>query len=275
MPRDGAARMREGIAAAEEFGWADPDMAVLRLHRRPPPALPLAVFGDEWGRWIADAAEAAACPPDYVAVPLLASVSAVIGHARWAQATPGWSEPPHLWMADVGDSGVGKSPGADCLLRDVLPEIERAHARRFSRPAARVARRCRAGESRHARHGRTKFAPRRSRARRRPHRRRSRDGTASAAPAAERCDDRARRDIARHRGPEGLADRPRRTGRLDHRNERIQRCRAGVLDRGVRRPAVPGRAAEAPRADHRAEARGVGIRRRSAGSPRAADARGR
>ena len=125
MPRDGAARVREGIAAAEEFGWADPDMAVLRLHRRPPPALPLAVFGDEWGRWIADAAEAAACPPDYVAVPLLASVSAVIGHARWAQATPGWSEPPHLWMADVGDSGVGKSPGADCLLRDVLPEIER------------------------------------------------------------------------------------------------------------------------------------------------------
>ncbi len=125
MPRDGAARVRAGIAAAEEFGWADPDMAVLRLHRRPPPPLPLAVFGDEWGRWIADAAEAAACPPDYVAVPLLASVSAVIGHARWAQATPGWSEPPHLWMADVGDSGVGKSPGADCLLRDVLPEIER------------------------------------------------------------------------------------------------------------------------------------------------------
>jgi hypothetical protein len=25
----------------------------------------------------------------------------------------------------VGDSGTGKSPGADCLLRDVLPEIER------------------------------------------------------------------------------------------------------------------------------------------------------
>ena len=64
-------------------------------------------------------------PSDYVAAPLLASVSALIGHARWAQATPGWSEPPHLWVADVGDSGNGKSPGADCLLRDVLPEIER------------------------------------------------------------------------------------------------------------------------------------------------------
>src|SRR4051812_7733401 len=99
-------------------------MAVLRLHRRLPPALPLVVFGEEWSGWIKDAAEAAACPPDYVVAPLLASASALIGHARWAQATPGWAEPPHLWVADVGDSGNGKSPGADCLLREVLPEIE-------------------------------------------------------------------------------------------------------------------------------------------------------
>jgi hypothetical protein len=60
-----------------------------------------------------------------VAAPLLASVSVLIGHARWAQATPGWSEPPHLWVGAVGDSGNDKSPGADCLMRDVLPEIER------------------------------------------------------------------------------------------------------------------------------------------------------
>src|SRR6516164_11627870 len=66
----------------------------------------------------------AACPVDYVAAPLLASISVLIGHARWAQATPGWAEPPHLWIGAVGDSGTGKSPGADCLMRDVLPEIE-------------------------------------------------------------------------------------------------------------------------------------------------------
>ena len=80
MPPDGAERMRAAFEEAEEFGWAEPDMAVLRLHRRPPPALPLAVFGD-WGGWIKNAAEAAACPPDYVAAPLLASASALIGHA--------------------------------------------------------------------------------------------------------------------------------------------------------------------------------------------------
>ena len=100
-------------------------MGVLRLHRRRPPKLPIETFGPEWGAWIIETAEAAACPPDYVAAPLLAAASALIGHSRWAQATPGWAEPPHLWVGVVGDSGTGKSPGADCLMRDVLPEIER------------------------------------------------------------------------------------------------------------------------------------------------------
>src|SRR5215471_15240213 len=109
----------------EELSWGEPDMGVLRLRRRPPPAFPTKVFGRAWERWIINAANAAACPLDYVVAPLLASVSVLIGHARWAQGTPGWSEPPHLWIGAVGDSGDGKSPGADCLLRDVLPEIER------------------------------------------------------------------------------------------------------------------------------------------------------
>src|SRR6266496_2438391 len=97
---DGAAAARRIIDEAPEMTardlWPEPDMEVLRLHRRPPPKLPIEVFGDAWGRWITTAAEAAACPMDYVAAPLLASVSALIGHARWAQATPGWAEPPHL-----------------------------------------------------------------------------------------------------------------------------------------------------------------------------------
>jgi hypothetical protein len=103
---------------------ANPDMSVLRLARREPPPFPLAVLGDAWERWTVATAEAAACPVDNVVAPLLATASALIGHARWAQATPGWAEPPHLWCGVVGDSGTGKSPGADALLRDVLPDIE-------------------------------------------------------------------------------------------------------------------------------------------------------
>jgi hypothetical protein len=122
-PDDATAKSKGN--GADSDGWGEPDMGVLRLRRRPPPALPLEVFGETWKQWLLDAAAAAACPVDYVVAPLLASASTLIGNARWAQAGPGWSEPPHLWEVVVGDSGSGKSPGADCLMRDVLPTIER------------------------------------------------------------------------------------------------------------------------------------------------------
>ena len=37
---------------ADSDGWGEPDMGVLRLRRRPPPALPLEVFGDTWKQWL-------------------------------------------------------------------------------------------------------------------------------------------------------------------------------------------------------------------------------
>jgi hypothetical protein len=109
----------------------DVDISILRLNRRAPPVVPLNVFGHEWRVWIEDVAAASCCPPDYVVAPLLASVSALIGNSRWAQAWPGWEEPPHLWSASVGDSGDGKSPGADPLFRHVLPELERRMCMEF------------------------------------------------------------------------------------------------------------------------------------------------
>ncbi len=121
----------ENSTSASPPEWGEPDMSVLRLNRRPPPKLPLEVFGPEWQTWITNAAEAAACPPDYVAATLLASTSALIGNARWAQANQGWAEPPHLWCGSVGDSGCGKSPGSDALLRHVLPHIEARMAADF------------------------------------------------------------------------------------------------------------------------------------------------
>jgi hypothetical protein len=107
----------------DKDAWGEPFMDVMRLRRRDPPELPLKVFGEAWGDWIVNTAEAAACPVDYVVAPQLASVSTLIGHARWP-ICGAWKEPPHLWMVTVGDSGDGKSPGADALMRDVLPAIE-------------------------------------------------------------------------------------------------------------------------------------------------------
>jgi hypothetical protein len=105
-----------------------PDLTVLRLDRRPPPACPLHVFGDRWSGWIESAAQAAASPVDYVVGPLLSAASSLIGNARWAQG-PGmssqWLEPPVLWIASVGDSGEGKTPGANMVMRTVVREIDR------------------------------------------------------------------------------------------------------------------------------------------------------
>src|SRR5215471_7193465 len=94
---------------------AEPDLSILLPHQLKPPVLPLALLGSAWQEWVLQTAEAAACPPDYVVAPLLAAASALIGNARWAQAAPGWAEPPHLWLGAIGDSGSGKSPGADAL----------------------------------------------------------------------------------------------------------------------------------------------------------------
>lgn len=111
---------------------AKPDMGVLRMRVRPAPVFPLKLLREGWAIWVGDAAKAAAAPIDYVALTLLAAASALVGNARWAKATEGWTEPPHLWIGLVGESGSSKSPGMDCLMRDVLPLIEARMQEGFS-----------------------------------------------------------------------------------------------------------------------------------------------
>lgn len=89
-----------------------PDLSILREGGSPPPTFPLSSMG-AWQDWIKIAAEAANAPPDYVAGALLAAASAVIGNARWAEAWPGWAEPPILWVAALGKPSSSKSPAAD------------------------------------------------------------------------------------------------------------------------------------------------------------------
>ena len=101
-----------------------PSMGFLARTSLPPPPLPIEAFGSWWGRWIARAAAGANAPPDYVALPLLAAASALIGNARWVRGWQGWTEPPALWCASVGNPSSGKSPGAAPVMRDVLGIVE-------------------------------------------------------------------------------------------------------------------------------------------------------
>jgi hypothetical protein len=126
---------KERLRAADEASsraveWREPDMAVIHHNRRTPPELPLDVFGPFWAGWIADAAEAASCPPDYCAGPVLAAASMLVGNARWVSPWRGWKEPPVLWIGAVGDPSSGKSPGADPTL-DILRSIETVLAADF------------------------------------------------------------------------------------------------------------------------------------------------
>jgi hypothetical protein len=111
------------VSTVSEGAWAAPDMSVLRTARRSAPAFPLDALGGYWANWCRESAQAAAAPVDYVALPLLATTSALIGNARWA-AIGGWREPPHLWIGLVGESGSSKTPGANAVLRDIVPCLE-------------------------------------------------------------------------------------------------------------------------------------------------------
>ncbi len=113
-----------------------PEMGILTRTRLPAPALPLDAFGPSWVRWLERTAAGANAPADFVALPLLVAGSALIGNARWAQAWPGWTEPPILWGASVGNPSSGKSPGAAPVMGGVLRLVEAHLARDYPRELA-------------------------------------------------------------------------------------------------------------------------------------------
>ena len=47
-----AEQARQRSSSTDQGHWPEPDMGVLRLHRRPPPPLPLAAFESRWAAWI-------------------------------------------------------------------------------------------------------------------------------------------------------------------------------------------------------------------------------
>ena len=101
---------------APEEPWPEPDPLLLRRSRRPPVPFPDKVLATEWDQWMRDTAKSAGAPPDYVAMPLLSALAALIGNARVVSPWEGWKEPSILWTGIVGDPSSGKSPGSDPVL---------------------------------------------------------------------------------------------------------------------------------------------------------------
>ena len=108
--------------------WPSADMSVLAAGRRSPPTLPVEMFGPAWGL-LADMAQGAGSPVDYVAVGYLSVVASLIGGKRKVKpyADADWTEPCILWAGLVGDPSSNKSPALD-RATNALREMEKGHA---------------------------------------------------------------------------------------------------------------------------------------------------
>ena len=79
-------------SAAADAPWPALDRCCLQKDRRAPPPFPLDVVAPAWRPWIEGHAQASSCV-DYIALALLASVSAVCGSRTVVDVTPHWREP--------------------------------------------------------------------------------------------------------------------------------------------------------------------------------------
>lgn len=78
---------------------------------------PVAVLPEPIRGFVDAGARAIVCDPAFVALPLLTALGAAIGNTRRVRLKRGWSAPPLLWTAIVGESGTSKSPALDLALQ--------------------------------------------------------------------------------------------------------------------------------------------------------------
>jgi hypothetical protein len=101
--------------AAEPWQPGEADDLAYRLF--PVDALPEPIRG-----FVDAGARAIGCDPSYLALPLLTAIAAAVGNTRRLELKRGWSAPPILWGAIVGESGTAKTPAFRLVM---LPVRER------------------------------------------------------------------------------------------------------------------------------------------------------
>lgn len=66
------------------------------------------------------------CDASYIALPLLTALGAAIGNTRRLRVKRGWTVPPILWTAIVGESGTSKTPAFRLALRGIRERQRKA-----------------------------------------------------------------------------------------------------------------------------------------------------
>jgi hypothetical protein len=135
-PNDMRAEIEE-LAQAVEL-WRPGDADDLAYRPFPVDALPEPIRG-----FVDAGARAIGCDPSYLALPLLAAMAAAIGNTRRLELKRGWSAPPILWGAIVGESGTSKTPAFRLVMQPVRERQRKAlerHAEEMKKYEADLAR---------------------------------------------------------------------------------------------------------------------------------------
>jgi putative DNA primase/helicase len=100
--------------------WPDPQALPEGL--APVAPFDYALLPDRLRPWVQDVADRMQCPPDFVAVPMVAALGNLVGRrcAIRPQARSDWQEFPNLWGCIVGRPGMMKSPAMMAALAPLV-----------------------------------------------------------------------------------------------------------------------------------------------------------
>jgi hypothetical protein len=127
----------EALACAVA-AWRPGDADDMAYRPFPVDALPEPIRG-----FVEAGARAIGCHPSYLALPLLTAIAAAIGNTRRLELKRGWSAPPILWGAIVGESGTAKTPAFRLVVRPIRERQRKAlerHAEEMKQYEADLAR---------------------------------------------------------------------------------------------------------------------------------------
>jgi hypothetical protein len=131
---DEVARFIESLKTAGVAGAAEaiehveePDVENEAMPVQPPQlqpeavmAFPVDVFPAKLRDFIMTVSSSLACPPDFVAVPMLGVAGAAIGASRALEVKPGWYESPRLYIGIVAPPGSAKTPAVSHVCRPLF-----------------------------------------------------------------------------------------------------------------------------------------------------------
>jgi hypothetical protein len=89
----------------------------LALGDIPEASFPLDILAPTFRRYTEEGSALLPCPPEMIALPLLASYGAMIGNRAHLAVNPGWLEFGTLWIACIVDPGGMKTPSMKTALR--------------------------------------------------------------------------------------------------------------------------------------------------------------